>query len=76
MSSKKMTSRLKKAKEIASNPEGFKVCEGCDSIVVLSAVTCSNCHAYRFDTSVSRVVDQAIYLGGRKQVSVSIENLN
>lgn len=70
-----MTERMKKAKEIAANPTGFKVCEGCDSIVASSASVCSNCHAYRFDESPSRVVDQAIYLGARKKTSVTTSDL-
>jgi len=70
-----MSDRMKKAREIASNPTDFKVCEGCDSIVGAAVNTCPNCHAYRFDESPSRVVDQAIYLGSRKQTSVTTENL-
>lgn len=67
--------RLKKAQEIASNPTSYKVCEGCDSIVGSAAVTCPNCHGYRFDSEPSRVVDQAIYLGARKQTSVTVEDM-
>lgn len=68
-------SRLKKAQEIASNPVAYKVCEGCDSIVGVQAVTCANCHGYRFDVDPGRVVDQAIYLGARKQTSVTSEDM-
>lgn len=75
MSKMKPTARMKKAQEIASNPSQFKVCEGCDSIVGLGVTTCPNCHAYRFDPTPSRVVDQAIYLGGRKKTSVTVEDL-
>lgn len=67
--------RLKKAQEIASNPSAYKVCEGCDSIVGSGAVTCANCHGYRFDEEPGRVVDQAIYLGARKQTSVTVEDM-
>ena len=75
MNKPKLTKRMKKAQEIASNPSAFMVCEGCDSIVVLSVAVCPNCHAYRFDQSPARVVDQAIYLGERKKTSVSIKDL-
>lgn len=68
-------SRLKKAQEIASNPVAYKVCEGCDSIVGAQSVTCPNCHGYRFDEDPARVVDQAIFLGARKQTSVTHEDL-
>jgi len=76
MGNEKQTERMKIAQEIASNPSGFKVCEGCDSIVSASAITCSNCHAYRFDKTPSRVVDQAIHLGARKQTSVTSDHLH
>ncbi|MGJ8673263.1 hypothetical protein [Rubritalea sp.] len=67
--------RLKKAQEIASNPSSYKVCEGCDSIVGSGAITCPNCHGYRFDAEPGRVVDQAIFLGARKQTSVTLEDM-
>lgn len=76
MSSKDQSDRMSKAQEIASNPSDFKVCEGCDSIVATSVTICPNCHAYRFDPSATRVVDQAIYLGGRKKTSVTTEDLH
>lgn len=69
------SARLERAQEIASNPSAYKVCECCDSIVSANAVTCSNCHGYRFDTSQARVVDQAIFLGTRKQTSVTSSDL-
>jgi ribosomal protein L40E len=51
--------RLKQAEKIAAHPEQYKVCEGCGSIVVMRAVTCPSCHAYRFDAEKGRVVAQA-----------------
>ena len=67
--------RQKKAQEIASNPSSYKVCEGCDSIVGSAAVTCPHCHGDRCDAEPGRVVDQAIYLGARKQTSVTVEDM-
>ncbi|MDE0858973.1 MAG: hypothetical protein OSA93_02355 [Akkermansiaceae bacterium] len=75
MSSQNQQDRLKKAKEIANNPVAYKVCEGCDSIVVSDVVICPNCHGYRFDGSPERVVDQALELGTREQRSVTAEDL-
>ena len=60
-------SRLNKAKEIANNPDNYKVCEGCDSIVGAGANLCPNCHSYRFD--------EAVWLGCREQTSVTAEDL-
>jgi pyruvate/2-oxoacid:ferredoxin oxidoreductase beta subunit len=63
-------SRLKQAEKITSHPENYKVCEGCGSIVVLRAVTCPSCHAYRFDKTIQRVVKQANDLALRAANSV------
>lgn len=76
MSESKINDRMQKAKEIAANPSQFKVCEGCDSITGIKADICPNCHAYRFDDSPAKVVDQAIYLGARKKTSVTTADLN
>lgn len=70
------SSRLAKAKEIASNPAKYKVCEGCDSIVGSGTVMCPNCHGYRFDAEAARVVDQAVWLGCREQTSVTSEDIH
>ncbi len=68
-------SRLEKAKEIANNPSSYKVCEGCESIVAFSVVTCPNCHSYRYDQSPDRVIDQALALGAREQQSVTVDDM-
>ena len=69
-------SRQAKAAKIAANPAGFKVCEGCDSIVGAGAVLCPNCHSYRFDGSAERVILQAQALGAREQTSVTAVDLS
>jgi len=75
MSKATNNTRLQKAQEIASNPSAYKVCEACDSIVGMGSTTCPNCHGYRFDSSDTRVVDQAIFLGTRKKTSVTASDL-
>ena len=65
-----LTARAQRAAQIAREPEHYKVCEGCESIVVLDAATCPNCHGYRFDTDPARVVEQAEILGKRLPTSV------
>ena len=67
--------RASTAAKIASNPSGYKVCEGCDSIVGAGAAICPNCHSYRFDSSPERVILQARILGAREQTSVTAEDL-
>jgi recombinational DNA repair protein RecR len=68
--------RLKQAEKITSHPEQYKVCEGCGSIVVVRAVTCPSCHAYRFDATAIRVVAQAKDLAKRAASSVLASDLN
>ncbi|BCX49434.1 hypothetical protein HAHE_33420 [Haloferula helveola] len=70
------TSRQQKAAEIAANPGGYKVCEGCDSIVGHQVVLCPNCHSFRFDAEPERVVEQANVLGSREQTSVTSSDLS
>ncbi|MBE7494811.1 MAG: hypothetical protein HS117_07690 [Verrucomicrobiaceae bacterium] len=67
--------RIKQAEKIASHPEQYKVCEGCGSIVVMRAVTCPSCHAYRFDASKERVVGQARDLAMRAASAVLAADL-
>ena len=65
-----LTARAERAAVIAKTPEDYKVCEGCESIVVRDAVTCPNCHGYRFDADAERVRTQAEILGKRLPTSV------
>jgi len=69
-------SRAAAAAKIAANPTGYKVCEGCDSIVGSAAALCPNCHSYRFEGSPERVIHQARVLGAREQASVTAEDLS
>lgn len=66
--------RAKRAAEIAAKPQDFKVCEGCESIVLAKAITCPSCHGYRFDASPERVIAQANLLGSRPATTVSLED--
>ena len=68
-------SRASAAAKIAANPSGYKVCEGCDSIVGSAAALCPNCHSFRFEVSPERVVHQAQVLGAREQTTVTAEDL-
>ena len=68
-------SRAAKARQIASSPNDFQVCEGCDSIIAARVAICPNCHGYRFDDSAPRVIQQALELGSREQQSVTAADL-
>jgi Zn finger protein HypA/HybF involved in hydrogenase expression len=70
MSNETLAARAERAAQITRQPELYKVCEGCESIVVVDAATCPNCHGYRFDLDTTRVRSQAEILGKRLPTSV------
>jgi len=70
-----ISEREEKARQIASSPDEFQVCEGCESIVAARVAICPNCHSYRFDSSAPRVIEQALLLGSREQQSVTAADL-
>ena len=70
-----LAERAAKAAKIAQEPELYKVCEGCDSIVTRRVSTCPNCHGYRFEEDPAEVVRQANILGAREKTSVLTEDL-
>jgi len=69
------TDRAARAAKIAADPHGYKVCEGCDSIVTERVATCPNCFGYRFDENADAVVAQAMLLASREQRSVTAQDL-
>ena len=71
-----LAARAERAAQIAQQPELYKVCEGCESIVVREAATCPNCHGYRFDTNNVRVRSQAEILGKRLPNSIPPSELH
>jgi hypothetical protein len=70
-----LAERAAKAAKIAQEPELYKVCEGCDSIVTRRVSTCPNCHGYRFEEDPVEVIRQANILGSREKTSVLTEDL-
>ena len=71
-----LAARAGRAAQIVKQPELYKVCEGCESIVVAEASTCPNCHGYRFDAEPERVRTQAEILGKRLPTSVPPSELH
>lgn len=67
--------RARQADKIVKNPAHYKVCEGCESIVVMSAVTCPSCHSYRFNEDATSVATQARHLARRQRQSVLASDL-
>ncbi len=74
-SSPSIDARAQQAAKIIGEPEKYKVCEGCDSIVAERVATCPNCYGYRFDDDRQAVIDQALLLGSREQTSVVADDL-
>jgi hypothetical protein len=62
--------RARQADKIVKNPTRYKICAGCDSIVVASSVTCVSCHSYRFEDDPEAVAAQARRLAQRERQSV------
>ena len=70
-----LAERAKRARRITRNPAQYKVCGGCDSIVATKVNLCPNCHGYRFECDLERVVEQANALAQREQQTVLSEDL-
>lgn len=70
-----LEARARAAEKIVAEPHRYKVCEGCGSILLASAVICPICHSYRFDESPEAVVEQARELGCREATSVTEDDL-
>ena len=71
-----LNERARRADKIVRNPENYKICGGCESIVAEKVTICPNCHAYRFITEEDRVILQAQELGNREPRSVVITDLD
>ncbi len=51
-----LSERAAKAAKIAEEPQLYKVCEACDSIVTRRVATCPSCHGYRFNEEPDVVI--------------------
>lgn len=70
-----LSDRSERAAKIIAEPENYKVCESCDSIVTKRVALCPNCNGYRFDVHAGRVIEQARMLAARAQTTVTHEDL-
>lgn len=68
--------RARQADKIVKNPALYKICEGCDSIVLVKAPTCPNCASYRFEEDLGKIVAQARILGNRPRTTVLVSDLH
>ena len=69
-STESLENRAARADKIVRDPSKYKICEGCDSIVLATAATCPSCHAYRFIEDRESVIIQARELGQRERGSL------
>ncbi len=67
--------RARQADKIVKNPTQYKICEGCDSIVMAKSSVCPNCASYRFEESVVQIIRQARILGMRQRTTVLASDL-
>ena len=58
-------SRKTIAMTVISNPEAYKICEGCTGIVTKRVARCPACASYRFNDNPTEVARQAKELGSR-----------
>ncbi len=70
-----LADRAKRARRIIKNPNLYKVCFGCESIVASKVNICPNCHAYHFEENEDFVIHQARVLSTREQNSVVANDL-
>jgi len=75
-SNEALNERARRADKIVRNPENYKICGGCESIVAEKVTICPNCHAYRFITEENRIIIQAQELANREPRSVAITDLD
>jgi hypothetical protein len=65
-----MAERARQADLIIREPEKFKICCGCDSILKHRVAVCPNCSTYRFDEAPEDIIAQARKLGSRLRTTV------
>ncbi|MEM9478274.1 MAG: hypothetical protein AAGA58_01290 [Verrucomicrobiota bacterium] len=70
-----LNERARRADRIVKNPQKYKICVGCESIVASKVAICPNCHSYRFELNQESVVAQARMLGQRQAQSVLLSDL-
>lgn len=58
------------AKRICEYAEYYKVCEGCESVVLVDSIFCPVCDSYRFDTNIERIVKTVNELAKRERTAV------
>lgn len=71
-----LTKRQVAAARICNNPDQYKVCCGCDSIVTANVSVCPGCVAYRFETDPETIRKQAKINGDKEPEVVTREDMS
>jgi len=58
------------AKKMLRNADLYKVCEGCESVVLFNSVFCPLCSGYRFNEDLSILVQAIKALLKKKNTSI------
>lgn len=78
---KNLDVRRKQANNIISDPQKYKICLGCESIIRRTTSQgsyvgiCPMCHSYRFEENPLKIRKHAEKLGKSEKQSVSKEDL-
>lgn len=76
MKNQELKDRQEMARQIISDPAGYRICLVCESIVYRNGrAFCSHCRGYRFSEDDEEVVEHAKVLAARPKTSVTEEDM-
>ena len=58
------------AKKICAHATYYKVCEGCESVILHDSIFCPLCEGYRFDTDIDHVIQATKALVKKEKTDV------
>jgi RNA polymerase subunit RPABC4/transcription elongation factor Spt4 len=58
------------AKKICEYAMYYKVCEGCESVILFDSTFCPVCEGYRFDEDINRVIRTASALAKKEKTDI------
>jgi DnaJ-class molecular chaperone len=61
------------ARKVVAQPQNYKICRGCDSIIDGGQTICPFCHGYGFDTDEKDVQVRAVELSIKEELSIPQE---
>ncbi len=70
MGQDEIKNRKKIGDKILKNIKYYKLCEGCESVILIDSIFCPVCDGYRFNTNLDIVRKAVHVLANKKQSSV------